>query len=154
MVGNWRLQAEVPEAFKRNRSRDEAETDWLTAYCRVSLEAKNNDLSKRSAWAYQPMPFSLFPPCQCVTTRWWESDFPLLVLHILQRLSTYNTDREVAQLVKMIPPQLREEEEKNHLFCTSQGLKLFICKSVHRDRDTVHVCVCVSVCWRVNGKQF
>lgn len=70
--------------------------------------------------------------------------FLLLVLHFLQRLSTYNTDGEVAQLVKMIPPQLREErerEKKNHLFCTSQGLKLFICKSVHRDGETVRVCL-------------
>lgn len=42
-------------------------------------------------------------------------------------------------------------KKKNHLFCTSQGLKLFICKSVHRD-STVHArargCtfVCVSLC--------
>lgn len=143
MVGNWRLQAEVPEAFKRKRSRDEAETDWRLIVGFHS-KPKNNDLSKRSAWAYQPMPFSLFPPCQCVTTRWWESDSPLLVLHILQRLSTYNTDGEVAQLVKMIPPQLREEE-KNKITCFAHHRGLS-CLFVSQFTEIETLCMCVCVC--------
>ena len=45
---------------------------------------------------------------------------------------------------QMDPSELSDGKKK-HLFCTSQGLKLFICKSVCRD-SSVCVCVCVCVC--------
>lgn len=70
------------------------------------LSAGSHSKSITMIWANalpelpNPWPFLPFPSCLYVTTWWRESFFPILVLHILHRLSTYNTDREVAQLVK------------------------------------------------------
>lgn len=78
--------------------------------------------------------------------------FSITVFHPLQEPSTLVcTHREECRASQMGPSEL--SVKRNHLFCTSQGLKLFICKSVCRD-SSLCVCVRVPICWRVKESSF